>query len=331
MKTQLLERNEVLLEMALYTAGMWITKLKDKDYIWERNQSLEDRIEQHNIQLLHSQSADRHFKLARLVSSPYLVTAIGDIWLLDHQLLWVVWPRKMSVYAQEVMRDFFEIAGDYQVVTISWGAVGVDSLCHKLSIDKDIPTIVVLGEWLRRGMLSTKRHLIQAVVEAWGLVLSEFPLDMAATKWSFPQRNRIVAGMSEALFVPAAGVRSGSLISVDFAIQMHVPVYTVPWSIYDATSAGTNAYLARVDITGLTQFEALFDKHFTSKNLTETSLLSTQSVSFTQSQESLLSRLPATKEALISQDNQWSVLGDLTMLEIQWVVRMNSRGEWMRK
>jgi DNA processing protein len=64
-------------------------------------------------------------------------------------------------------------------------------------------------------------------------VLSEFRLKQVPSRWTFPQRNRIIAGLADAVFVPAAGEKSGSLITVDFALQMHKDVYSVPGSIYD--------------------------------------------------------------------------------------------------
>ena len=74
-------------------------------------------------------------------------------------------------------------------------------------------------------MRSSERAMLDAIVDKGGLVLSEFPLDMRASNWSYPQRNRIVAGLSDCVFLPEAAEKSGSLITVGFANQMKVPVY----------------------------------------------------------------------------------------------------------
>ncbi|MBP7884974.1 DNA-processing protein DprA [Patescibacteria group bacterium] len=66
---------------------------------------------------------------------------------------------------------------------------------------------------------------------------------MQPTNWSFPQRNRLVAGLSTCVFVPEASLGSGSLITVDYAQQMHRPVYGAPQSIFASTSAGLLSYM----------------------------------------------------------------------------------------
>jgi DNA processing protein len=318
--------NQTLIELSQYTHGVGLADLKKWNYEEKVDVFIQDRIESHEVHLLHSKAKRRHFKLKRLVSAPYMITAIGDVGLLDQSLLWVVWPRKISIYAQEILTDIFESIKRYSLVTISGGAMWVDSICHHKSIEQWTPTIMVLGEWLRRAMLGAKRDMIRQVVEAWWLVLSEFPLDMPAAKRSFPQRNRIVAGMSEMLFVPAAGKKSWSLISVDFALKMHIPVYTVPWSLYDATSAGTNEYLSNWFIYGVTEFDSMLEKYFIKKYVKWSP--SAISVSLTEQQQELLTRLPATKNILMK---QWVSLADLMMLEIGGHITMNEWGELVRK
>lgn len=310
--------NQALIELSQYTCGVGLADLKSWVYEESIDVGIQERIENHEINLLHSKTKSRHFKLKRLVNAPYMITALGDVSLLDQSLLWVVWPRKISIYAQEILNDIFQDIQQYSLVTISGGAMWVDSICHKKSLEEWTPTIVVLGEWLRRAMSGSKRHLIHQVVEAWWLVLSEFPLDMPAAKRSFPQRNRIVAWISEMLFLPAAGKKSWSLISVDFAIQMHIPVYTVPGSLYDATSAGTNHYLSEWLIHGVTDFGWMLEKYFTKKNMRWRE--SPTHIWLTEQQQGLLARLPATKNALMS---QWVSLGDITMLEIGGYIAMN--------
>lgn len=318
--------NQVLTELSQYTHGVGLMDLKKWNYEDEVDVCVQDRTQKYEVHVLHSKTKYRHFKLKRLVSAPYMITAIGDLSLLDQSLLWVVWPRKTSIYAQEILTDIFTSIKNYSLVTISGGAMWVDSICHHKSIEQWIPTIIVLGEWLRRAMLGAKRDMISQVVEAWWLVLSEFPLDMPAAKRSFPQRNRIVAGMSEMLFVPAAGKKSWSLISVDFALKMNIPVYTVPWSLYDATSAGTNHYLSNGLIHGVTNFDSMLEKYFTKKNIKWKS--STQDTLLTEEQQWLLARLPATKNSLME---QWVSLADLMMLEIDGYIGVNEWGELVRK
>ncbi len=93
-------------------------------------------------------------------------------------------------------------------------------------------------------------------------MLSAWKLHQAPTNFTFPQRNKLIAGLGEILFVPAAGQKSGSLITVDFAHKMHKHMYTVPASIFEQESAGTNELLVQKKAHAVTSFEHMLDAHF---------------------------------------------------------------------
>ena len=134
------------------------------------------------------------------------------------------------------MEELFRVLPQYDIVTISGLAPGVDTMCHEMSILANIPTIAVLGGGLQYFLKSGNREFIHKIVDNGGLVLSEFDLDKQPERYTFPQRNRIVAGLSECVFLPEAGEKSGSLITADFARQVHKPVYGVPSSIFSSSS-----------------------------------------------------------------------------------------------
>jgi DNA processing protein len=94
------------------------------------------------------------------------------------------------------------------------------------------------------------------------LILSEFKLDMAPTTYSFPQRNRIVAGLADVVCVPEAREGSGSLITVDFALQMRKPVYGAPNSIFASASSGLLPYLADGRVQVLSSVDTILSRHF---------------------------------------------------------------------
>jgi DNA processing protein len=192
--------------------------------------------------------------------------AYGNISCLDASLLWVVWPRKASRYAEQVLWDMFHDVSMYDICTISWWAPWIDMLVHKYSLSSDLPTIVVLGWWLLYYMQWNKRNFLDTVVKEWWLVLSEFKLYQEPTPWSFPQRNRIIAWLCDMLFLPAAWKKSGSLITVDFARGIGKPVYGVPWSVYDITSAGSNAYIQEWKISPVIDYGAILDNYFQKKS-----------------------------------------------------------------
>jgi DNA processing protein len=138
----------------------------------------------------------------------------------------------------------------------------VDMACHRLSLEKNIPTIVVLWWWLRYLWQAGRHAFFQKVIDAGWLILSEFKLDMKPTNYSFPQRNRIVAWLADVVCVPEAREGSGSLITVDFALGMKKPIYGAPNSILSTQSAGLFPYLASGEVKLLYDMDLVLAKHF---------------------------------------------------------------------
>lgn len=220
------------------------------------------------IQWIDKLSSTYHYKLSRLPSPPPVVYRKGDIWLLDANLLAIVWPRLSSPFLQNVTKDICSRLHAYRVVTLSWGAEGIDTLAHQYSLDAWVPTIVVLGWWFRWYQHRRERAFFEQIVAAWGLILSEWKLDQPPTHYTFPQRNRIIACCADVVFVPWAALWSWSLITVDFAREFGIPVVTVPWSYYEQTCAWTNAYLCQQKIWGTIDLDAFLTHYFQKKQQT---------------------------------------------------------------
>jgi DNA processing protein len=166
----------------------------------------------------------------------------------------------MSPYAERVMEALFQQAKGISFTTISGMARGVDQKCHQLSLANEIPTIAILGGGLRRYFRNGGQKFIEKIVEGGGLVFSEFQLDFQPTKWSFPQRNRLIAGLSQVLFLPEARTGSGSLITVNFALQMKKEVFVAPNQLFSSNGKGSNQLLAEGKVKFLNDFNQLFMK-----------------------------------------------------------------------
>ena len=95
---------------------------------------------------------------------------------------------------------------------------------------------------------------------------SEFPLDFEPTNRTFPQRNRLIAGLSDVLFLPEAREKSGSLITADFALKMNKPVYVVPNQLFSKNGVGSNQLISRGQVRMLTDFQQIF-RYFGPKKL----------------------------------------------------------------
>ena len=182
-------------EAILYSLDPAITKqqiLAQESISYDsiRYQRLQERADAQGVQAIYAAEIP---KCSAIKPSVYLLYYIGDISLLTKKILGIVGPRRMSIYGQKVIEKVFLHASGYEMATISGMAEGIDQLCHKHSIAQGIPTIAVLGGGLGRYYSRPERELIQQIVDAGGLVLSEFKLSEQPTNYSFPQRNRIRA------------------------------------------------------------------------------------------------------------------------------------------
>ena len=224
--------------------------------------NIQSIFQEHNIGAFMMWQDDYHYKFHSIPSKPYIVHYIWDLSLLDKNILAIVGPRKPSVYSHKVLKKLFEHAENYDLVTISGMAGWVDQLAHALSIKHKIPTIAVLWWWLNYFLKWAERHIVQSIVDNGWLVLSEYKINFVPTKYSFPQRNRIIAGLSDMVFLPEAWESSWSLITADFANQSSRPVYVVPNDIFSPTSFGVHQLISQQKANILIDFKDFFDQNF---------------------------------------------------------------------
>ena len=193
---------------------------------------------QHDISAQLRDSSDYHIRFEKCKPKPSIMYGMGDWSLLDRSVLGVVWPREPSSYWLDVTTDLIRSCSWSNLVTISGWADGIDECVHQQSILHQIQTIVVLWWGLWWFLQSSHRsQFLKHVVEKWWLILSEFKLFARPEKYTFPQRNRIIAWLSDHLFIPEAWLKSGSLITAVDAVKMWIPVWTVPHSIYSKTAS----------------------------------------------------------------------------------------------
>ncbi len=182
--------------------------------------------------------------------------------LLHKPIIAIVWPRRMSDYAKRILDKLFLTLAKYDIVTISWGADGVDTIVHTLSMKYNIPTIMVLWGGLWYYHTSTKWNLLENIVTAWWLVISEYKLFASPMPYMFPHRNRLVAWLSNIVFLPEAALKSGSLITANFAYKMNIPVYAPMQNIFFSSSYGSNEAIIKGIIKPVARLEEFIERHF---------------------------------------------------------------------
>ncbi len=160
----------------------------------------------------------------------------------EYIYLAVVGTRKFSTYGKEACRKIIGGLMGYNFVIVSGLALGIDSIAHWSAMENNLPTIAIPGSGLDEKVLHPHSHkkLAREILESGGALLSEFPWDMPASVYTFPQRNRIIAGISAGTLVIEAPERSGALITANFSLDFNRDVFAVPGSIFSENSKGTN-------------------------------------------------------------------------------------------
>jgi DNA processing protein len=160
----------------------------------------------------------------------------------DGRNLAIVGTRQPSGYGRKVARQFAGELSRSGFTIVSGLADGVDTEAHRAALEAGGRTVAVLGGGLNRCYPSSNRGLMAEIGDSGG-VWTEFPLWRSADRRSFPQRNRIVSGISEGVLVIESGERGGSLITARMASEQGKPVYVIPGRIDAPESAGCHALI----------------------------------------------------------------------------------------
>jgi len=188
-------------------------------------------------------SSDEIPKMLREISDPPSKLYIqGKLPMPLTKILCVVGSRKYTQYGKDVCEKLISGLRGYNICIVSGLALGIDGIAHKAALEAGLKTIAVPGSGLHESVLypSTHRQLAEKILDSGGALISEFEPKFRATPYSFPQRNRVMAGMSHAVLVIEAEIKSGTLITSKFATEYNRDVLTVPGSIFSKNSEGPN-------------------------------------------------------------------------------------------
>lgn len=183
--------------------------------------------------------------LLHLADPPALLFLRGRLELLTRQpAITVVGSRRVTTRGREVARTMGRALAEGGAVVVSGLALGTDGEAHRGALDSEGDTIAVLGAGADVPYRRTHTRLFDAIAER-GLLVSEFAPGTRAAPYHFPRRNRVLAALGRAgVVVVEAGARSGSLITVDHALDLGRDVWVVPGPINGPACAGSNGLLA---------------------------------------------------------------------------------------
>lgn len=169
----------------------------------------------------------------------------GNLPTKNAHLLAVVGSRNYSNYGKDVVEYLVGGLRGYPVAIVSGLALGIDALAHKAALENGLYTLAVPGSGLDDRVLYPARHktLAYRILEAGGGLLSEYDDGQGAAPWTFPQRNRIMAGMSHATLVIEASEKSGTLITARLTADYNRELLVVPGNIFSENSKGPHQFL----------------------------------------------------------------------------------------
>jgi len=204
----------------------WCKQLPDREI--ERQTALVDKLKLQVISIV-----DEHYpRLLRAIPSPpALLYCRGDLQCLAQPQLAMVGSRKASPTGLRSAREFSVAAAQHGLTVTSGLAIGVDAEAHRAALSAGGETVAVMAAGLDSVYPRSHRALADAVAEQ-GCLISEFALGTAPARHHFPQRNRIISGLSLATLIVEASLPSGSLITAQTALAQGRDVLALPWSIY---------------------------------------------------------------------------------------------------
>ena len=175
--------------------------------------------------------ADYPQTLASIPDPPLILYARGDRKLLQGNHLSVIGSRKPSPTAKNKINVLLPPLIEQSVTIVSGLAYGIDGMSHQLTLDQKGKTIAVLAFGFNH--IYPKRHTsLYRTIERNGLLLTEYPPDVKPERWQFPERNRIISGLSQATLIIEATEHSGTMITADQALEQGKDVFVVPDSIF---------------------------------------------------------------------------------------------------
>lgn len=185
-------------------------------------------------------------QLAETPRPPKQLFVRGSLDALAHKkIVTVVGARRCTPYGVAACRSLIEGLAGYPIVIVSGLALGIDSVAHEAALEAGMTTIAFPGSGLDWNVVYPAQHrdLAKRIIEAGGALISEYKPDQHAALWTFPQRNRIVAGVADLVVIIEAEEASGALITARLGTEYNKIVGVVPGAINSPASKGTHQFL----------------------------------------------------------------------------------------
>ena len=266
--------------------------------------------------------------LKEISNPPLKLYYKGNLDLLkEERLIAVVGTRNPSSYGKLCCEYMVKKMSRANITIVSGFAKGIDSIAHKTSLLTDGKTIAVIASGLDIVYPASNLSLYREIEEK-GLILSEYEAGVKPFKSNFPQRNRIIAGLSRGTIVVESKDRGGSLITADLALEFNRDVYAVPGDVFSEYSKGCNNLIRDARAKSLSNINELLEDY--SWNIEEKN----ENNKYTKNQLLILNSLSSEKNLdnilIETKIEQTEILAELMALEIMGVIKSIAGGRYKK-
>lgn len=266
--------------------------------------------------------------LKEISNPPLKLYYKGNLNLLkEERLIAVVGTRNPSSYGKLCCEYMVKKMTSANITIVSGFAKGIDSIAHKTSLLAGGKTIAVIASGLDIVYPASNLSLYREIEEK-GLILSEYEAGVKPFKFNFPQRNRIIAGLSKGTIVVESKDRGGSLITADLALEFNRDVYAVPGDVFSEYSKGCNNLIRDSKAKSLSNINELLDDYswkIEEKNINN---------KYTQNQLLILNSLSSEKNLdnilMETKIEQTEILAELITLEIMGAIKSIAGGRYKK-
>ena len=175
-------------------------------------------------------------------NKPLIFYYRGDITLLNSVCVGIVGTRKPTIYGKQVTEKFSKALASNGITIVSGLADGVDSVAHLGALAVDGKTIAVMGSGFN-CIYPKRNYELEKQIEQTGLVITEYKPNIEPAQWHYPVRNRIIAGLSKAVIITEASLKSGTMHTKDYCLEYGIDIFAVPGEITSFSSSGANALI----------------------------------------------------------------------------------------
>ncbi|MFY9228511.1 MAG: DNA-processing protein DprA [Candidatus Microsaccharimonas sp.] len=183
--------------------------------------------------------------LEMLAVAPTSLYITGTLPSIRQPVVAIVGTRRPSSYGKEVTYQLAHALARKGIIIVSGLAFGIDAIAHRAALDAGGTTIAVLAGGLDSIYPRSHKVLAQSIVQSGGALMSEYPPGVKARQHQFLARNRLVSGLSDGVVVTEAAERSGTLSTINHALDQNKEVFAVPGNITSLLSIGPNRFIAQ--------------------------------------------------------------------------------------